>query len=107
MEQISAADLAAWLADDTRARPQLLDVREDWEWEIAHLAGAVHIPMGRVPGEMTAIDPDRPLVCICHHGMRSLQVALFLERHGFQSVYNLSGGVAAWAASIDPKMASY
>ena len=107
MQEISAVDLAAWLADDSRPQPQVLDVREDWEWAIAHLDGATHIPMGRVPGELTSIDPDRPLVCICHHGMRSLQVALFLERHDFQSVYNLSGGVAAWAASVDPKMATY
>lgn len=107
MQEISASELAAWLADASRPAPQLLDVREDWEWRIAHLADSIHLPMGRVPQEMTSIDPDRPLVCICHHGLRSRQVALFLEHHEFQSVYNLSGGVAAWAASVDPKMATY
>lgn len=107
MQEVSATDLAAWLADPARERPQLLDVREDWEWEIAHLPGAAHIPMGRIPDRLTSIDADRPLVCICHHGMRSRQVALFLERHDFHSVYNLTGGIAAWAASVDPTMTTY
>ena len=107
MQDLSATELAAWLADPSRTRPVLLDVREDWEWDITHLPGSMHLPMGRVPTDMASIDADRPLVCICHHGVRSRQVALFLERHGFHSVYNLTGGVAAWAASVDPKMTRY
>ena len=107
MQEISATELAAWLADPSREPPQLLDVREDWEWEIAHLPGSTHVPMGRVPAEFTSIDADRPVVCICHHGMRSRQVAMFLAHHDFQSAYNLTGGVAAWAASVDPTMTTY
>lgn len=107
MQEISAPELAAWLNDAARTPPQLLDVREDWEWEIAHLPGSAHMPMGQVPARFASIDADRPLVCICHHGMRSRQVALFLEHHDFQSVYNLTGGIAAWAESVDPKMTSY
>ena len=91
--------------------PLLLDVREPWEIATASLslpgAQRLDIPMQQIPGRLAEIDPQRPVLALCHHGMRSLQVALFLERHDFQSVYNLSGGVAAWAASVDPKMATY
>ena len=53
------------------------------------------------------LDPDAATVVVCHHGVRSFQVALFLERNGFASVYNLSGGVAAWAECVDPSMPRY
>ena len=107
MEHLSAPQLAAWLADPSRPRPLLLDVREQWEFDLCHLEGATLMQMNSIPARIDDLDEDAEIVCICHHGMRSLQVALFLERHDFQSVYNLAGGVAAWAASIDPKMATY
>lgn len=107
MQELSSNDLATWLADQARPAPVLLDVREDWEWDIAHIDGARHLPMGRIPGNLASIDPEQPLVCICHHGVRSRQVALFLEHHGCSSVYNLTGGIAAWAAIVDPKMRTY
>ncbi|MFX6759480.1 rhodanese-like domain-containing protein, partial [Acinetobacter baumannii] len=54
------------------------------------------------------LDPDAEVVCVCHHGGRSMQVANFLERqHGFGKVYNLSGGVHAWAEQVDPAMPKY
>jgi rhodanese-related sulfurtransferase len=60
-----------------------------------------------VPEQLAQLDPAAPLVCICHHGARSLQVAAFLEQHGFTDVSNLSGGVHAWAQQVDPAMATY
>ena len=63
--------------------------------------------MNTVPSRLQDLDPERPLVCVCHHGGRSMQVAIFLERNGFPDVYNLSGGVDAWALEVDPKMARY
>jgi rhodanese-related sulfurtransferase len=107
MQQLSVTDLAAWLADDSRQKPQLLDVREDHEWSICHLDGSQHIPMNTVPGRIEELDPAQPLVCVCHHGGRSMQVAIFLERNGFSEVFNLTGGVDAWAVNIDGSMARY
>ncbi|MET0507899.1 MAG: rhodanese-like domain-containing protein [Burkholderiaceae bacterium] len=107
MEQISAVALADWMADHSRVRPQLLDVREPWECRIASLAGAHNVPMSRIVAEFDSLDRHRPVVCLCHHGMRSLQVGLFLSRQGFDAVYNLSGGIHAWATQVDPAMATY
>ena len=104
MQQIRARQLAEWLADDNRPDPVLLDVREPWELDLCQLAGTQHIPMHLVPVRCDDIDPNRDVVVICHHGGRSMQVAMFLERKGFRSVHNLMGGVEAWAAEVDPTM---
>src|SRR5215203_3389854 len=56
----------------------LLDVREDEEVAIVRLPGAVHIPMGEVPGRLHELDPDKEIIVYCHHGVRSLRVAQFL-----------------------------
>jgi rhodanese-related sulfurtransferase len=107
MKAIRAAELARWLADPARDRPLLLDVREPWETDICRLAGAELIPMRTVPLELQRLPPDRPVVCICHHGHRSAHVATFLERQGFADIYNLVGGVDAWALEVDPSMPRY
>lgn len=107
MRQLSAPELAHWLADPSRPAPQLIDVREPWEFETCRIPGALSLPMHEIPARMEEIDPDRPVVCICHHGMRSMQVAAWLGRQGYPDLYNLSGGVAAWAAQVDPSMPTY
>jgi rhodanese-related sulfurtransferase len=107
MMQISVVELAAWLADPQRPAPQLLDVREPWEVAVCALPGAVPIPMGQVPARAAELDPDRPVVCYCHHGMRSLQVAHFLARRGFDTAINLTGGIDAWAREVDPSCSTY
>ncbi|WP_338848577.1 rhodanese-like domain-containing protein [Massilia sp. W12] len=107
MKQITATELAAWLADASRPDPLLLDVREPWEFEHCRIPGAQLMSMQSVPARMQELDEDAEIVCICHHGGRSMQVAAFLERHGFQHLSNLSGGVHAWAAQVDPSMPTY
>lgn len=107
MQQLHVQQLAEWLADESRPNPVLLDVREQWEMELCQLAGSMHIPMHLVPMRCEEIDADRDVVVICHHGSRSLQVAMFLERKGFGSVFNLMGGVDAWAGEVDPTMRRY
>lgn len=87
--------------------PLLLDVREPWEFDICHIAGSTLVPMQRIPAALGELDPDRETVVICHHGIRSRQVAWYLERMGFGRVVNLSGGVDAWAREIDAGMAVY
>ncbi len=107
MQNINAKELTAWLDDETRLRPLLLDVREAWEYQICHIDGSQSMPMNTVPANVAHLDKGKPIVCICHHGMRSMQVALFLEQHGFSDVINLTGGVDAWATQVDHSMPTY
>jgi rhodanese-related sulfurtransferase len=106
MKQISAPELAAWLADASREKPVLLDVRESWEFERARIEGAQLVPMREVPNRLGEIKQDREIVAICHHGGRSMQVALFLEKAGYR-VHNLTGGVDAWSRTVDPTVPLY
>jgi len=86
---------------------QLVDVREIWEFNTARISGSVLIPMGEVASRLAEIDHEADIVVICHHGGRSLQVAGYLEREGYSKVHNLTGGVDAWARTIDPSMPTY
>jgi rhodanese-related sulfurtransferase len=107
MQQITPTELAAWLADESRESPLLLDVREPWEFQTCHIDGSLTMPMALVPIRQQELPDDRPIVCICHHGARSLQVAYFLERAGFEQMINLAGGVDAWALQVDRSMPTY
>jgi len=107
MKTISAPALAQWLQDTERPAPLLLDVREPWEQQICHVAGSRLLPMRALPAQLDQLDRHTPVVCICHHGGRSAHVAMWLARQGFADVYNLSGGVDAWARQVDPSMATY
>jgi rhodanese-related sulfurtransferase len=107
MQQLSVHQLKEWLADTARAQPLLLDVREPWEFELCHLDGSQLIPMHTVPARLDELSPEAEVVVVCHHGGRSMQVAMYLERSGFGSVHNLTGGVDAWAQAIDPAMRRY
>lgn len=107
MKTLSAPELAAWLADEQRESPLLLDVREPWEVAVCRIEGSEFAPMQTIPQRLTALTPERDTVCICHHGGRSMNVAMFLERHGFTSVFNLAGGVDAWARQVDRAMPTY
>ena len=107
MRQLAPSELADWLADSARTRPCLIDVREPWEHEHCHIEGSVLVPMNTVPGRLGEFDGDAPMVVICHHGARSFQVACFLEQNGFRQLYNLAGGVDAWARTVDSAMPTY
>ncbi|MDB5935605.1 MAG: sulfurtransferase [Massilia sp.] len=107
MQQLTAPELAAWLGDPSRPRPQLLDVREKWEFETCHIEGSTHIAMNTIPARIEELDEDAEIVCICHHGARSMQVAAFLERNGFGKTINLTGGIHAWAVQVDGAMPKY
>ena len=76
----------------------LLDVREDDEWQRGHAAGAQHIPMGDVPARIGEIDVDATLYVVCHAGGRSLRVAQYLARNGYEPI-NVDGGMLAWAGA--------
>ena len=104
MKQLTPQELQQALAD---AGLLLLDVREDWEYAQAHLPDSLHIPMGQIPSRYKELDTTQPVVVVCHHGMRSFQVAQFLEKKGFAYVSNLAGGIDAWAEQVDPSMPRY
>jgi len=107
MKSITAAELSQWLADSERARPLLLDVREPWEQQVCAIAGSEAMPMQQIPARFGSIDPHRTIVCVCHLGGRSAQVAMFLQRQGYEDVYNLTGGIDAWARQVDSSMPVY
>src|SRR5215213_2173657 len=94
-ETISPRELKERL--DAGDRPELLDVREPWEFELARIEGSKLIPMGQLAGRVSELDPARETVVICHYGGRSAYVTLTLQRAGFAKVLNLEGGVDAYA----------
>lgn len=105
VQSLSVQQLQQWLAE---GRPlQLLDVRETYEWDICHLPQAKHIPMGAVAAALPQLAQQVPVAVLCHHGMRSLAVAKQLAGAGFQPVYNVEGGIHAWAVEVDEQMATY
>lgn len=104
---LSATALAAWLADPARPAPLLVDVREPWEFATCRIDGSQSIPLATVPGRLDDVDLSRPIVCVCHHGARSLQAAMFFAARGADDVHNLTGGVAAWASQVDPDFPTY
>jgi rhodanese-related sulfurtransferase len=88
--------------------PLLLDVREPWEFQTASLPNSVLIPMGDIPSRAHAeLDPDAPIVVLCHHGARSLSVTMWLRNQGFEHAQSLAGGIDAWSRSIDPTIPRY
>ncbi|HEY2144472.1 MAG TPA: rhodanese-like domain-containing protein [Steroidobacteraceae bacterium] len=90
------------------AQLTLLDVREGWEIALAPAPTAtVHIPMGEISQRIGELDPRRETVVICRSGGRSAQVAQYLERQGFSSVFNLAGGILAWSRDLDPTIPQY
>ena len=107
MQHLTAPELATWIADPSRPKPILLDVREPWEFETCRLDGALPIPMRTIPARLTELDREAAIVCICHHGARSMQVAGFLEQNGYTQVTNLTGGMHAWATQVDTSMPTY
>jgi len=115
--EISPADLAARnkatatpmsKAEPLKPAPVLLDVREPWEYQIAHIPGSTLMPMGDVPSRAhVELDPDAPIVVICHAGVRSMNVTHWLRENGFENAQSLRGGIDAWSREIDPKIPRY
>jgi rhodanese-related sulfurtransferase len=87
--------------------PLILDVREPDEFTICRIEGSINIPMGQVISRLKDLELDQPIVVVCHHGLRSAMTAKFLVSTGYEEVYNLVGGVEAWALEIDPSMPRY
>ena len=107
--QLHPSDFPQWR--QTHAAPVVLDVREPWEVQTASVKAEGFelkvIAMGEVPTRWQELDPSRPIACLCHHGMRSLQVARYLQQQGFAEVVNLQGGIDAWSSAVDATVPRY
>jgi len=103
-------EIDALALKERRARGEqifVLDVREPAEVALAPFPDATHIPMGDIPSRLTELDPARETIVVCHHGVRSGQVATYLARIGFEHVLNLVGGIDAWSLKADPSTPRY
>jgi rhodanese-related sulfurtransferase len=85
----------------------LIDVRELWEFSVCRIEGAKLIPMGTVPANLQALDTDDEIVVYCHHGVRSLDVAVWLRGQGVEGAKSLAGGIERWSVEIDPNVPRY
>jgi rhodanese-related sulfurtransferase len=86
----------------------LLDVREPWEFQTAHIDPAKLMPMGEVPSRAhQELDPDEHIVVVCHHGVRSMNVTVWLRQQGFEKVQSMRGGIDAWSRQVDVGMPKY
>ncbi|MCW9023517.1 MAG: rhodanese-like domain-containing protein [Gammaproteobacteria bacterium] len=106
MRQFSPTELREYLSSGNN-QPQLVDVRETWEYEICHIANSELIPMANLFADPDQLDKNSEIVLICHHGIRSYHAGLFLRSQGFQELINLSGGVERWAQEVEPGMPRY
>ena len=112
IEQIHPCDLPAWMEKmKAHGQPVVLDVREPHELQTASIKPEgfklVRIPMGVIPPRLNELDPAQPVACLCHHGARSMRVAVFLESRGFAHVVNIAGGINAWSSQVDPSVPRY
>ena len=105
IHNLSVHELKQW--QEQKKEFILLDVRNQDEVDYVKLDNSQHIPMNLIPIRHNEIDDDKPLVIYCHHGVRSYNVAHFLIQAGFDDVYNLQGGIEAWAQEIEPGMKRY
>ena len=85
----------------------LIDVREQWEFDICQIKGAILMPLGEIAMTYVNLNKDSKIALYCHSGIRSMHVADFLISKGFQSLANLQGGVDAWAQEIDTTIERY
>ena len=106
IRQLSVLELKTRLDQGNRDF-MLVDVREPWELNICSMPDAISVPMRAIPARYLELPKDQEIVVMCHHGVRSQQVANYLERQGFTRLNNLVGGINAWAHEIDPKMPTY
>jgi adenylyltransferase/sulfurtransferase len=103
--EITVAELAEKLKSANP--PLLIDVRQANEFAYCRIPGAELRPLGEIQTWARDLDPEAEIVLQCHSGLRSAQAANYLARLGFKHVYNLEGGIDAWAEEIDPNMPRY
>ncbi|GLC53264.1 hypothetical protein PLESTB_000726100 [Pleodorina starrii] len=114
VQQLSAAALAEMLEAPPEVLReegvQLVDVREEWEWQTARIPGFQLLPLSAfddwAPGIKQRLHPEGQVVVLCHHGVRSMQMAQFLVQNGFTDVKNVTGGIDSYSR-VDPSVPIY
>ena len=106
MNELYPRELKTYIGE-TNTPPLLIDVREQWEYDVVHLPDSELIPMSQLPAQLNRLNRDAEIVVICHHGIRSRAAAIYLEQQGFKKVINLKGGIDAWAKDVDHSMPTY
>jgi len=103
--EVSPTEAAALLKD---GKARLIDVREPWEFATAKIEGSQLMPMGDVPARAhQELNPEERLVIMCHHGMRSMNVTVWLRNQGFEQAQSMAGGIDMWSAVVDPNVPRY
>ena len=112
IDQITPSQLPDWIAAHAAEGPTVVvDVREPWEVQTASVQAQgftlMTVPMHLIPARLQELPKDQPIACLCHHGGRSMQVAMFLAQQGFSPVANIAGGIHAWSAQVDATIPTY
>jgi len=105
IQHLNPADVAALLTGDDA--PIIIDVREQWEYDLVHLPVSTLIPLNSLASKASDLDPSRSYALLCHHGMRSEMAANWLMQHGFSRLINIDGGIDAWSMDVDPSLPRY
>jgi rhodanese-related sulfurtransferase len=103
--EITPREVKQLLAGDNTVL--FVDVREQWEYDTAHIEGSVLIPLREIPGNLQRIENAEEVVIFCHHGMRSLDAAAWLRSQGVEDARSMAGGIDRWSAEIDPAIPRY
>lgn len=103
--EISPSEASALLSE---SKAKLIDVREPWEFETAYVPNSLLMPMGEVPSRAhQELDPEEHLLVLCHHGIRSMNVTVWLRNQGFEQAQSVRGGIDAWSAEADQAVPRY
>jgi len=105
MIEMTALELNEYVNNNSNAI--LIDVREDWEYNIAYIKDSIHIPISEIQNKMYDYDEEQTIVFICHHGIRSRMVGIYFEQNDYKNIINLSGGIDSWAKTVDNNMEVY
>lgn len=105
MKQVTPQQLKEWIEHNQNLL--ILDVREPWEFEITHIPGSINVPLKELSNFLQNKNITQTVITVCHHGARSSQACMFLENFGIKNLYNLVGGIDAYAKAVDPSMPLY
>lgn len=97
-QDVTPQSMLEMLENGDAESKQIIDVREQFEWDYYHLEGSNLIPMNTIPSRMSELDDTRPIYIVCAHGVRSVAVCNYLEEQGYSNLRNVSGGMAAIAS---------
>ena len=103
--EIAPREVQELLARDDQVL--FVDVREQWEYDTAHIAASVLIPLREIPGNLQRIENAQEVIIFCHHGMRSLDAAAWLRSQGVEGARSMAGGIDRWSVEIDPAVPRY